>query len=256
LSEAVPQLGYVAFLDVLGFTAMVANDRDGERLEQYLNTLKTALKDDDGHTVEYVVFSDSIVLTERNLETMLRTCSRLFWSMLRQLIPVRGAIAYGPYIRNEVEGRGVFVAGRALIDAYEYEGRQDWVGIMLAPSLVMKHPDLSERCKLVRRGSNQQIMDTLRANLTTSAVIQPSEIPFRDGSRYQGLAVVPTAGEQTPGPVRQSVEEAMHALQRMQRYAPDPSSQAKYIRAIEWLNILRGQWEQMETTWGQVMERP
>jgi hypothetical protein len=53
--------GFVAVLDVLGFSSLIAGD--DPRLNQYLNALQEAVGDPSASKVEYVVFSDSIVLT-------------------------------------------------------------------------------------------------------------------------------------------------------------------------------------------------
>ena len=56
--------GYVALLDVLGFKSIITGDSVDKKLQEYLQTLEEATKTSDGDTtVNYVVFSDSIVLT-------------------------------------------------------------------------------------------------------------------------------------------------------------------------------------------------
>ncbi len=76
--------GYVALLDVLGFSALVDADTTGERVERYLTCLQRAK----GTTaVEYVVFSDSIVLTVEDagadcLLAIAGACSRLMNELL------------------------------------------------------------------------------------------------------------------------------------------------------------------------------
>src|SRR5256885_1361755 len=111
------QVGYIAFLDVLGFGNLIAEDRNGERLRDYQRVWKVSLGTADAKApVKYVVFSDSIVLTTtENLQVMIRACSKLFGALIAARIPVRGAIAYGQFVRSVQEfDMGVFVAGRAL----------------------------------------------------------------------------------------------------------------------------------------------
>jgi hypothetical protein len=144
--------GYAAFLDVLGFSALVAGEGHSERINNYLECLSKALDTDDARpSVEYVVFSDSIIITslggtDEALQALLRGCSSAFGVMLKKEIPVRGAIAYGTY-SSEKTKNGRFVAGRAIVEAYQFEKKQDWVGIMLAPSVRRKVPNLAERCQ-------------------------------------------------------------------------------------------------------------
>src|SRR5438105_728532 len=115
--------GYVALLDVLGFSALVSGSRSSERLESYRTALDTVISKQPPYTVQSVVFSDSIVLTTlddspESLKALLRCCSHLFGEMLKSEIALRGAIAHGTYSRS-FAANGVFVAGKAIIDAYE-----------------------------------------------------------------------------------------------------------------------------------------
>src|SRR6266705_707363 len=148
--ETVMLTGYVALLDVLGFSSLVSGSDEGSRLLRYLECLQEALANDENSpSVDYVVFSDSITLptrddSEASLQALLRQCSRTFGLMLKEEIPLRGAIAHGSFFRTSSRG-GTFVAGKAIIDAYMFETKQDWVGIMLAPSARKTIPNLEER---------------------------------------------------------------------------------------------------------------
>jgi hypothetical protein len=126
--------GYVALLDVLGFTNLIGGENADQRVQAYLDCLKTATE---GTEVDFVVFSDSIVLTATDepdaLFKVAGACSRLMHDLILQDIPVRGAIARGQILRDTV-GDNVFVAGRAVVEAYHFEQQQDWIGVMLAPS--------------------------------------------------------------------------------------------------------------------------
>ena len=54
--------GYVALLDVLGFSGMVAGDLTGDKIRQYLTYVTEATA---GSDVDWVVFSDSIVVSAK-----------------------------------------------------------------------------------------------------------------------------------------------------------------------------------------------
>src|SRR5882762_11679486 len=118
--------GYVALLDVLGFSALVSGDGEDKHLQRYLENLRDALDNESvGPKVDYIVFSDSIVLTtkddsESELQTLVLRCSRAFGLMLQHEIALRGAISHGSFFRAGAAS-GVFVAGRAILDAYRFE---------------------------------------------------------------------------------------------------------------------------------------
>lgn len=243
--------GYVALLDVLGFSALVTADTAGEGVERYLNCLQRAK----GATaVDYIVFSDSIVLTVNgdgpdSLLAIAGACSRLMSELLIEHIPIRGAISQGAFVRSTV-GESVFVAGRAVIDAYQFEQIQDWIGIMIAPSARARVPDLEERCRL----ANQTSVEAFRAvepRFAWAAFIQPCHsIPFHtenqfESSSFDGFAVVPTSGLLDPVALRDSVKEAIDRLNWLRAIAPTPASQRKYQEATRWLSITQRLWHEV-----------
>jgi hypothetical protein len=191
-----------------------------------------------------VVFSDSIVLTiaqdtPEALVTIAGACSRLLFDLLQQGFPIRGAVSRGQFVRESI-GESVFVAGRSVIDAYAFEQRQDWVGIMLAQSAVAAVPDLFDRCLLHGNLDVPALMDRFE----WAAYIQrcPSipvhtETPF-EHSTLDGYAIVPTTGVPTePAKLRDSTQAAVKQLDWLRiSSAPTPAAQEKYRKASQWLS--------------------
>jgi hypothetical protein len=154
--------------------------------------------------------------------------------MLVAEIALRGAIAYGPFIFKETEG-GAFVAGEAINEAYEYEQLQDWVGMMLAPSVIQEVQTLAELCTLHDRAN-------LIDRMEWAAFVQRYvEIPFHAAS-YDGFAIVPSDGDTDFSALCRSLTIASKQLARLKSIAPDPRAQAKYERSMRWISALQGQW--------------
>src|SRR5438105_1345699 len=97
--------GFVALLVVLGFSDLVVGIVTAcDRIRRYLDCLQRAASRGD---VDYVVFSDSIVLTAKgdapeSLAAIATACSRLFGDLLNEGIPLRGAISYGSFSRSTI----------------------------------------------------------------------------------------------------------------------------------------------------------
>ena len=243
------RVGYAAFFDVLGFSALVASDQ-GDRIGVYLERLKEVFDNDRPSPVDYIVFSDSIILTTPDddpaaLQALLARCSTLLYVMLASEIPLRGAIARGSYI-TEKTSHGTFVAGRAIVEAYRFESVQDWIGVMLAPSVIQAVPDLEARC-LFQYPNTLEIWRSLSQRLLWAAFVQPClQIPFHSASgssgNYFGFAIVPSSGETTPMALRDSIGSAMERLRWLSSIAPNPQAQAKYHRTSLWLSEIRLQW--------------
>jgi hypothetical protein len=243
--------GYVALLDVLGFSALVGADRSGDVIQRYLLRLEEATVESQ---VGYVVFSDSIVLTTKRNDpesfiAIAGTCSRLLGDLLSEGIALRGAIVFGDFVRKAV-GDSLFVAGRAVIDAYQFEKAQDWVGIMVAPTALDRVPDLGVRCRM-ENYQDVAMFVTDKQRLAWPAFIQHCpNIPFHEGPTFQletfdGFAVVPTSGEIEPVALADSIKKAIERLKWLRALAPSPRAQRKYQATSTWLSPIHSIWREV-----------
>lgn len=134
---------WFCYLDLLGFTALVRSRDVGEVIRLYedaISKLELGASSSKALGLSYSWFSDTFIIFSRgdSLEefTWLEQASRLFFQRLILAdIPARGAIAHGRLYSN-LE-KNIFV-GEALIEAYEYGEDQDWLGLLLAPSVYGK----------------------------------------------------------------------------------------------------------------------
>jgi hypothetical protein len=240
--------GYVALLDVLGFSALVASDSAGDRIERYLQCLQRTVGG--GATpVDYVVFSDSIVLTvegedDSSLIRVASACSRLMGQLLTDNIPIRGAISHGHFVRSAI-GQSVFVAGRAVIDAYRFEQQQEWIGVMIAPSALERVTDLQQRCELQGHTTVEAFREVEPRIQWVAFIQRSSDIPFREDGRFDGFAIIPTTGALDPYGLRDSIKEVIEQLNWLRAIAPTPQAQMKYSRTITWLLNTQRLWHEV-----------
>ncbi|MBI4480260.1 MAG: hypothetical protein HY651_09580 [Acidobacteria bacterium] len=243
--------GFVALLDVLGFTELVSGENHAEKMLQYVDSLGQITTSDE---VETILFSDTIIMTVpgENLDSLfplLRACSRSFGLLLSREIRVRGAISHGSFVRYR-NPKGTFLAGRAIIDSYRFQQKQDWVGVMLAPSVVSKIGELESLCRSPRglgREAVKALLEGCGAFVQRCANI-PFHTPEPDG--YEGWSVVPTKRDAaSPGEMSQTLRELLRDLERLKSLAPDPNSQRKHRKAIEWLERVASDWESAGAYW-------
>jgi hypothetical protein len=237
--------GYVAFLDVLGFHELLMAENHERRLRDYLSSMRGVVR-----TLDAVVFSDTIVITARDKEllsllSLVRGCADLMRRFLQDKIAVRGAISCGEFVRENIGDKGVFVAGRAILDAYSYEQKQDWVGVMLTPTLLdalrTGGNDPDAMCKLVPL-SDDDIFDPGNAKFDWIGCLQRADIPFKGGGTFSGFAVVPGSDRAYPdqAPAEPSeraqwLRDALSRLHTLRDAAPDPRAQAKYDASRKFL---------------------
>jgi hypothetical protein len=235
--------GFVALLDVLGFRELVRGDVDGERIDHYLEALRDAIGDTD---VKSVVFSDSIVLTvesdtEEAFLLLAKACSRSMGALLSRGIALRGAISFGKFLRRRV-GDSVFIAGRAIIESYEFEQAQNWAGIMVAPSAVKQLGSRMNICRMQLERVDD--LNVIVPHLKWLAYIKHwPNIPFglyNSGNceRFDGFVVVPSINALDLSNMRTNIDEIRGMIAELRSIAPSPQAQRKYTETLDLLRYV------------------
>lgn len=162
---------WFCYLDLLGFTNLVGSREAGAVIELYedaISKLEAGASAKRTLGLSYSWFSDTFIIFTRSDSpeefSWLEQAGRLFFQrLILAAIPARGAISHGKLYSN-LE-KNIFV-GEALIEAYEYGEDQDWIGLLLTPSVYRKlegsHLDVRERYNY-RRVPNDGVMRRLSA---------------------------------------------------------------------------------------------
>jgi hypothetical protein len=242
--------GYVALLDILGFSERVARDSELGGLDRYIDTVLAVSTPYQGLRV--ILFSDTVVLyslddSDAAYADITEAVSRLSFALLMQEVPLRGAIACGTFSRSEYEANGTVIAGPPIIEARYYEARLQWIGVMITPSVLRQVPDLASRAA-VSGPQDIESRDEYFARVSRAAQVQRcSRIPFEDEGGplgfLEGYAVVPLAATANdPEALRRCMSDTLHRLRWLKQLAPEPRSQAKYQHSIAWLEPLYHDW--------------
>ena len=135
---------WFAYLDLLGFTALVESNAMEQVLPVYAEALRRMhqackfCKSEDG--LLYSWFSDTFIIYSQSdsLEdfTRVESAARIFFQLLvLNKIPVRGCISHGKLYSQAKHN--IFV-GPALIEAHQYGEALNWIGFCLTPSVENK----------------------------------------------------------------------------------------------------------------------
>lgn len=134
---------WFCYLDLLGFKNLV---RTGA-VEQVIPLYKEVIRVLEQHAapkeklgISHSWFSDTFIIFSRGDSSqefaLVEQAGRLFFQkLILSRIPVRGALTFGK-LYSQLE-RNIFI-GEALIDAYEYGEKQDWLGFLLTPRVYEK----------------------------------------------------------------------------------------------------------------------
>lgn len=134
---------WLCYLDLLGFTALI-NDKNIAQViplyKQALGIMEQVASNKKSLGINYSWFSDTFIIYSRGDGeedfVYVEQTSRLFFqSLILNKIPVCGALTHGALYSQS--SQNIFV-GPALIDAYYYTEKQDWVGFILTPSVYKR----------------------------------------------------------------------------------------------------------------------
>ena len=247
-------VGFVALIDVLGFRELVGRDDDLSHVRQYIDTVVSLLENGQSpRPLQFVLFSDNLIVNTRDdtadsFQGLVVACSQLSFQLAQQRIAVRGAIAHGPFVRSSTTHQGVILAGRPIVEANHYQHAQNWVGSILAPSVIRRDAGLNQRCKIIQPES-EETRAKWADRLPLAVHLQRyAGIPFHaaspfDKDFFDGYVVVPMRpGVSSPKTITASLEEMECQLEIMKASAPDPASQAKYSESLRWLWTVKSSW--------------
>lgn len=239
--------GYLATLDVLGFSELLYRDGYSQKLRQYLDCINDVVRP--SHVkAECVVFSDSVVLTSPGetaeaFSGLIKACSAAFNALVMCEIPVRGAIAFGRYWREASRG-SVFLAGRPIVEAYRRERGQ----ITLCPSVLHTQTTLAVETHVP--DNDEAPYDTERS-LTLALRLQPGTVPYQDSNtsetgKLSGYAVVPIQDDDDNfRTASRAVHRVRGSLEDLRLKASEPAAQAKYSASLRWLEEVEERFEKV-----------
>ena len=134
----------VAFFDIYAYSAFIKETSIDEAINK-VNGLFTAIKSEADTDIfdvklDHWVLSDSIIIVvdtsrlplfEGSLDLLLGACSVIMQDAMTQGFPLRGAIG-GGYFHKDDE----IMVSSGLVDAVQYEKKQNWWGAILTPSAL------------------------------------------------------------------------------------------------------------------------
>lgn len=125
---------WIAYFDLLGFRKRVEQGQLGLVLPDYHGAV-AALTKEAHRDIRIRWFSDTFLfyMLDNSRESLFEidnACRSFFHRMILKRIPLRGSLTVGNLY---VESDDVLI-GPALIEAYDYAERQDWLGFVLTPN--------------------------------------------------------------------------------------------------------------------------
>lgn len=230
--------GLIAYFDVLGFSNLIREEKFLEKREKYAKILNDAVNRN-GRNLDYIAFSDSVIIksesiTEKELLDVCKAVSEISFQLLLELeLPLRGCISCGDFTWDVKEGNSI-ISGAPILDAINWEKKQNWMGVILSPRIVDKFRDLQEKTHFhyLAEESDENIRK-LKTELAWKTHIQVyDEIPLSDSAyNYEGFVILPRNPESTDLELQKDILEYRRKLRFMTLLAPDTLIQTKYTHS-------------------------
>lgn len=237
--------GYVAFIDLLGFSELVKRIDFGESFDQYTEIIETNLESKDIN-LQYIIFSDSIIINTgdivvEQLNFLIQSISQLSYQLLIEMnLPLCGSISVGEFSRKKDNKGNVMIAGPPIVDAVHYEKQQDWIGCMLTPKVIKQNPELRTTTLISPEVSPEEIYSYFKYSKYTQRY---EKIPFRD-STFDGYALLPQSKkEDNVGELLECLNFYDEKLDELKLYSPNFLIQRKYSNTQKFIRTIIERWE-------------
>lgn len=249
--------GFVAFLDIVGFSKLIEFDNFANKFNKYLEIIERELEGIE-EDVSYITSSDSLILNTKTdskdqLFLIADAVSKLSYSLLYEMaLPLCGCISVGNFSLMKIKGN-VMMAGSPIIDAVDFEKKQDWIGIMLSPIILKKFPDCQFWTYI---NPDMGPSDNMNQFRWASVIQRYSKIPL-NGLEYDGFTIVPHKSSSTK--VDQYLKDLIvytMKLDELKLGAPSVNTQMKYIQATDFLDYVHDKWISITNNpdWGKLVE--
>lgn len=251
--------GYVAFLDILGFKELVSRSSFDDDFVQYTDIINEATKTN--NNLNYVTFSDCVVINTKSrnpqdFSGILRAVSEIVHRLLVEMsVPVCGCISAGTFSRLESLNNDVMIAGMPIVDAYQYEQKQDWVGVILSPSALKNNAEYLEKSNFDKCNSIEDARAFGDNQPWPFLVKRYHVIPFHNpndfvDNSFDGYVVVPQLPPRSlPTLVLKDLEQYLEKLDALKLLAPTPSAQRKYMMTSNWIRDVVKKLEHISSWW-------
>jgi hypothetical protein len=153
----------VAFIDIMGFKNLVAEQSSDQIYTtlDVIHQLRTVVYDDieaykdESSSFQTVAFSDSLLIytrdeSEKAADDFLFTVGWIVANALANLIPLKGAIAFGNFTADR---KKAIYFGKPLIDAYELQDGFHMFGIVLHHTCQRYFTDIAMLDRLIEERS-------------------------------------------------------------------------------------------------------
>jgi hypothetical protein len=137
---------WLGYFDLLGTSKLIQSGKIVEVFLAYQEALeKLKSWEKSNPNVSTAWFSDTFIIFSEDDSGLsfqaIDLISRwLMFSLLRRSIPVRGAISCGSFY---ADNSNRIYLGQALLEAYEWGENQDWIGMLLCPSSIIRLDELN-----------------------------------------------------------------------------------------------------------------
>ena len=141
---------YLLFIDILGFSALVEQESP-EKIYTIINHALCSFSrwENLNRRFKTIYFSDTFLFYQEQKGygdwaylDVYGIGAFLLSALLAKGIPARGSIVFGEFeVKNDLNNKHQLYFGKALIEAYKSEKKEQWIGITIQPSAWLPYEE-------------------------------------------------------------------------------------------------------------------
>lgn len=139
--------GFISLFDILGYSSWIMEENDLFKVVATHENMKKMIKiNTEGYInhslgkpiIAVFSYADTFLiytneLSDTGFEALIAACHFMFLAAISYSLPIRGATACGEFYVSED-----LITGKPIIEAYEQERKQDWIGCWITDGCIDK----------------------------------------------------------------------------------------------------------------------
>lgn len=260
LSCDVPVHSIVAEFDILGFKEIISNPpinmglkQIADSYEMYFTRNVYGSKGNLQYKPNFQIFSDTVVIYKRymdwygqyfpnhkrkiydffrhlciiNLNSMLAFQDNEFFANRMSEFPIRGGISTGEIIIKDVDCNAPVLMGKPIIEAYEWEQQQNWLGLSINPNSIETIKNILQENDM---DDNSNEADNYWNKLINENILVKYNVPTKIG--LVKTWVINFVPQDKSDILTKELDKAL------KKYIKKPSVYAKYYATKEFVNYV------------------
>lgn len=240
--------GFLAYFDLLGFSNKITKEDFTSEFSDYCKIIDEQVSRY-RTKMFYNFFSDSVIIYTNKIDIqtfseLVQALNHIFFNLVNKMeLSLRGAVSCGKFTIHKQNGN-MMIAGQPMVDAYYYEEHQNWIGIMISPTVTDTLTEIFNRMTWFPFiPCNIKELEEQKLLWWYTRLYYYNKIPWKntgkEDSKFIGYVIIPRIGPTDAFlAIKMNLLLFKYRIEYMKVKAPDTHVQKKYLETEDFLKEL------------------